>query len=352
MKGGNPISNPLVSIVIPHCGGEVLETCLRSLQSTTLKDFEVILVDNSSSDDSVRKAKKTLPGVKVLRNEKNLGFAGGCNTGIRGSQGKYIVLLNNDVRVEPDWLGKLVEVVEADNHIGACQPKILSAKEKGKFDYAGGAGGLLDVFGYPFAYGRIFYTTEEDRGQYDSVKDVFWASGAATLIRKSVIEEVGLLDEDFFAHMEEIDLDWRIQLAGYKVVAVPQAVVYHHSGWTLGHETFQKLYLNHRNSLVMLLKNYSTANLLWIFPLRVLMEVITSISSLIKLKWKRTLAVLLTFGYLLSKIGVILHKRDQVQRKRTLSDRQIMRRMYKGSVVFEHFVLGIKRVTDLKGLRC
>jgi len=306
------------------------------------------VVDNGSNL-SEGEVKHLINDCVILRNPCNLGFAGGCNVGLRYSDAPYVVLLNNDTQVTRGWLSRLVEVMEEDRRIGVCQPKLLSLRYPGHFDYAGGMGGLIDLLGYPFAIGRLFKKLEPDRGQYDGRYDIFWASGTACMIRRSVLDEVGLLDEEFFAHMEEIDLNWRMQLAGYRVVSTSESVVYHQSGWTLAHESFRKIYLNHRNNWVMLLKNYQAANLLWIVPWRLLLDVLTIGASLLMGQWKRAWAVLRAFFYILTHLGPIVRKRLATQKLRRVSDSLLTRRMYRGSVVLQHFVWGKWQTRSLKG---
>lgn len=314
---------------------------------TVYQPREVLLIDNASSDGSVEIALKQFPWLQIIRNERNLGFAGGCNVGFQHANGKYILILNNDTKFEGDWLDRMVEVMESDERIAACQPKILSLKNPETFDYAGAAGGMIDIFGYPFARGRIFFTLEKDERQYDTPAEIFWASGTATLLRKSVLQQSGLFDEDFFAHMEEIDLNWRFHLLGYRVVAVPQAVVYHQGGGTLSESNPFKMYLNHRNSLIMLLKNYSLANLLWIFPIRFLLEFLTFFYTLINLDLARMRALPKALGFILINCGKILQKRRGVQKIRQISDSQILDKMYRNSIVFAYFIRRIRRFQDL-----
>ena len=219
--------NPLVSVIIPHYNGiELLRDCLTSLSETSYPNFEIVVVDNASTDESVSMVKQEFNGAKILQLSSNKGYAGGCNAGIRASEkSDYIVLLNNDTTVEKSWLTCLVDKMETEKSISACQPKILSAKNKNVYDYSGAAGGLLDRYAYPFARGRIIATIVSDENQYDSETELFWASGTACILRNSILKEVGLLDEIFFAHMEEIDLCWRMQLRGNNIGYVPESIV-------------------------------------------------------------------------------------------------------------------------------
>ena len=216
---------------------------------------EVVVADNDSSDDSMMVMKEVFPQVRTIQFEKNLGFTGGYNRAFKEIDCEYFVLINSDIEVTEDWLTPLVNWMESHPDCGACAPKLHSWQERDKFEYAGAAGGYLDCFGYPFCRGRIMKRLERDRGQYDTPQDVFWATGACLMVRSNVYRELGGLDERFFAHMEEIDLCWRMQLQGWKVTVVPESVVYHVGGGTLPASSPFKLFLNYRNNLLMLDNN-------------------------------------------------------------------------------------------------
>ena len=342
---GNP---PLVSIIIPHYNGkEILTTCLRSLAKTSYPNTEVFVVDNASTDESLRNLDQDFPSVNLLHQETNLGYAGGCNAGLAVAGGVFVLFLNNDTRFEGDWLTKLVLAITSDDRIAAVQPKLLALKQPDKFDYSGAAGGLMDYLGFPFARGRLFFTLETDRHQYDRQEDIFWASGTATLVRKSALDRVGAFDENFFAHMEEIDLNWRFHLHGYHVRAVPEAVVYHNSGSTLPPDSFRKVYLNHKNSLSMLIKNYQLHNLLWIFPSRLFLEFAAVVYSICSFDFVRVRAVVLSFLGLCVGLQQILRGRRAVQRSRTCCDADVFRKMFQRSIVFAYFVKGIRTTEEL-----
>jgi len=340
---------PKVTIVIPHFNGEViLRHCLLSLQKTVYSDYEVLVVDNGSSDSSIKMVKANFPEVHIKTSKTNLGFAAGCNLGIITSKSPYVVLLNNDTEVTPDWLGLMVNVMDADSTVAAVQPKMLSFHDRKRFDYCGGAGGEIDIFGYPFALGRIFDSLEIDNGQYDtSQHQVFWATGAATLLRRSALEKVGLLEETFFAHMEEIDLDWRLQWAGYKVAVVPSAVVYHQTGGTLNQNDFHKMVLNHRNNLLMILRNHTMVTLLWLLPLRLILEIITLITSPFAGEPKRVLAILKGFWGVITCWESVVRGRKIVQSIRVIPEEVLLHRMYRGSVALAYFLKGIRRASDI-----
>ena len=213
---------PSVCVIIVHYkGSDMLKRCLESLFNTNYQNFHVILVNNGSDDD----LHKYVAGfyerkVKLIKSDNNLGFAAGSNLALRQVRADYVVLLNDDVIVDPNWLAELVYEAERDHTIGACQPKLRSLREPQFFEYNGACGGMLDIYGVPLTRGRIFDLAEVDNGQYDKPVEIFWASGAALFLRESVIREVGFLDEMFYAHMEEIDFCWRIRLAGYKVLSL------------------------------------------------------------------------------------------------------------------------------------
>lgn len=216
---------------------------------------EVIVADNDSSDDSLAVMKEVFPQIRTIELEKNFGFTGGYNKTFEQIDCEYFVLINSDIEVTDNWLEPLVEWMDTHPDCGACAPKLHSWHEKEKFEYAGAAGGYVDKFGYPFCRGRVLKKLEIDRGQYDTPSDVFWATGACLMVRSSVYRKLGGLDERFFAHMEEIDLCWRMQLEGWKVTVVPQSVVYHVGGGTLPATSPFKLFLNYRNNLLMLDNN-------------------------------------------------------------------------------------------------
>jgi GT2 family glycosyltransferase len=340
-----------ISIVIPHYSGEAaLRRCLHSLRRSRarFRDFEIVLVDNGSRDGSTERAERRFPEIRIVRSPVNLGFAGGCNLGIRSSAGEFVVLLNDDAEADPGWLGPLVRTAQSDPRIGAVQPKLLSHFDRRRFDYCGAAGGEMDVFGYPFARGRLFDFLEEDSGQYDIPASVFWASGAAVLLRRSALERVGLLDESFFAHMEEIDLDFRLHWAGYRIVTQPESVVFHRTGGTLGQGDVRKMVLNHRNSLLLLLKNYSAETLCWVFPLRLSLEALTFFASVFRGDWKRAAAVPAGLFGALRLWKTVADGRRLVARIRVRRENEILRLLTRKSAAIEHFVLGKTKASEIR----
>ncbi len=247
---------PRVSIIIVTWNAlPLLKQCFPSVAATRYENLEIVLADNASDDGSAEWIRERFPAVRIVRYAENALFCRGNNQAIPHATGKYALLLNNDVAVPPDWLDPLVDEMEARDDVAAAQPKILQYEDRSRFEYAGAAGGFMDRLGYPFARGRIFFRLEKDRGQYDEPRDVFWGSGAALLLRRSALNEVGLLDERFGMHMEEIDLCWRLQRAGYRIRVQPASEVYHIGGGTLQRGSVRKTYLTFRNNLLMLYKN-------------------------------------------------------------------------------------------------
>jgi len=337
-------------VVIPHWNGiEILEPCLQSLQATRYDHLEVVVVDNASTDDSVAFIHKEFPEVKVIQNSKNLGFAGGCNVGLRATDSEYYLVLNNDTTHDPDWIAPLIEQIEMDPKIAAVQPKIMSAQNPEVFDYAGGVGGLMDILAFPYALGRIFTNTEKDDGYYDTPRDIFWASGTALLIRGSALQDVGMFDEDYFAHMEEIDLCWRFHNAGWRVVNAPKSKILHHSGWTLPPDRYQKKYLNHRNNLMMIIKNYPFAYLAAILPARIALEGVAFVFSALIRDWKRMAAITMAIGWNFTHPFLLIKKHLEAGKKRTpQAVAKTFRRMYGGSIFFQYFLRGRKRARDIE----
>lgn len=336
-----------MTIVIPHFNGEaILRRCLVSLRETRYSSYHVLVVDNASTDRSIQMIRSGFPEVTIILSRHNLGYAGGCNLGIQSSESEYVLLLNNDAVVSPDWLDPLVQLMESNELIAAVQPKILSIQDKKVFDYCGAAGGEIDLFGYPFARGRIFQTLETDEGQYDNQQLIFWASGAATLLRRFALDQVGLLDSYFFAHMEEIDLNWRMQKAGFQIAFEPGSVVYHQTGGTLAQESYQKMKLNQRNNLIMILKNYGFWTLCWIVPARIVLDLITVLAFPV-LGIKRAAAVVTGWFAALLSLPVILHGRRENKRIFKVSDTVLMRRMYRGSIALAYYVGRIRKASRI-----
>jgi len=338
-----------VSVVIPHLRGtETLIPLLEDLKRERGEKFqlEVILVDNASTDGSSELAKEKHPWIKVSRSKVNLGYAGGCNKGIAESSGEWIWLLNDDVRLDQGVIKSMLVVGESAPDIAAIQPKIMALKNPGYFEYAGGAGGMIDMFGFPFALGRIGGDVEEDKGQYDSPREIFWASGTACLWKKKALDSIGLLDDSFFAHMEEIDLAWRAWICGWRIFSAPAGIVHHLGGGTLTYQSWKKMYLNHRNSLITLLKNRETKALLWLFPVRFLMDNMVGFGELLQGRPGRLSAVWAGWFGMFRRLSTVMKDRRIVQRLRTKRDKNIESVVYKGSILYD-YVKGVRNASQL-----
>lgn len=252
---------------------------------------EIVFVDNCSTDDSVRYVEENYPRIRIIRLDRNYGFTGGYNKALQQVKADCYCLLNSDVEVTPGWTEPLLRMMQDDDSIAACQPKLLSYCERNKFEYAGAAGGYIDYLGYPFCAGRVFNHIEEDRGQYNDPREVFWASGAALVVRSELFHRFGGLDERFFAHMEEIDLCWRLKNAGYKICYNPESVVYHLGGGTLNKTSSRKTYLNFRNNLLLLHKNLPEKEKTKVFLVRAFLDFIAATVFLLQFKPSETKAV-------------------------------------------------------------
>jgi GT2 family glycosyltransferase len=327
---------PKVAIVILNWNGrKYLEQFLPSVLASTYENMECIVADNASTDDSVIFLKEHFPQVNIISLAENFGFAKGYNHALKQVSADYYVLLNSDVEVEAGWIEPVISLMQADRNIAVCQPKILMYRDRKSFEYAGAAGGWLDHLGYPFARGRIFDFCEQDLGQYDTDEPIFWASGAAMFVTAELYHRTGGLDEFFFAHQEEIDFCWRIQLSGYKVMVCTASKVYHVGGGTLPKGNERKVYLNFRNNMIMLSKNLPLSQALWKIPFRVLLDAVSAWKSLLAGEVTYFVAVLEAhWGFL----GWRLFNRRKsvfpVERKGSLNG------WYPRSIVWQHFVMG------------
>lgn len=273
-----------VSVVILNWNGEeMLRRFLPSVVEHSIGEgVEVCVADNGSTDASVQMLRATFPTVRLIELDNNYGFAEGYNRALEQVEAEYVVLLNSDVEVTPHWLDPLVNFMDEHPEVAACQPKLLNQRNKSYFEYAGAAGGYLDKYGYPFCRGRIFEVVEEDKGQYETTETVFWVSGAAMFIRLRDYQNVGGLDKDFFAHMEEIDLCWRLKSRGKELVYVPQSKVYHVGGATLNKDNPRKTLLNFRNNLLMLYKNLPDSELNSVLRVRRCLDILAALVFFLK----------------------------------------------------------------------
>jgi len=338
----------LVSVVVLNYNGKRwIDVCCPSLLKTTYPNVEWLFVDNASQDDSAATCERNYPQFRVIRNPVNTGYAGGNNVGIRESKGDYVVLLNNDVEVDPEWLSILVDHAEKDVRIGALQPKLRSMLNPDHFEYAGASGGFIDKWGYSFLRGRIFDHIEQDNGQYDDVRDIFWASGAALFARRSALQKIGLLDETFFMHFEEIDLCWRLHWAGYRILVIPQSTVFHYVGASLPAESFKKMYFNHRNSLMTLAKNLPVSRVGQALLVRLCLDGIAAIRSLFIGEAKRFPAVLIAHLWIYAHAVSIWRRRRAAFRTHSTPPASFERLIYHRSIVADYF---LKKKTEFHTL--
>lgn len=331
-------------IIVTWNGLHHLKNFLPSVVKTDYTEFEIIIADNCSNDGTAEWIRNHYPGCRIVTFDQNYGYCGGNNRAVPYATGDVLIFLNNDVRVQADWLTPLGRSFESGG-ADIVQPKILSHKNPAKFEYAGAAGGMIDRLGYPFCRGRLFEHLEEDHGQYDDESELFWASGAAMVIRKEVFIKLGGFDEEFEFHMEEIDLCWRAWNRGYKTKFQPESVVYHLGGGSLPMESPRKVYYNYRNSLMMLTKNLSSGLFAKIF-LRLCLDGVAGMRSLLSLKPGETAAIIKShFGYY-RRLPSVLKKRKLLEDSGgLLPDKKPP--IYNGLIIFDYFLKGSKKFTDI-----
>lgn len=308
-------------------------------------DYEIIVADNGSTDNSVDWLAKQYPSIKCIVLDKNYGFTGGYNRALKQIDAYYFLLLNSDIEPSEKWLDYLVEAMDSDEKIGACQPKIRAFHEKNHFEYAGACGGYIDYLAYPFCRGRIFFTAEEDKGQYEEPTSIFWASGACLMIKASIFKAIGGFDEDFFAHMEEIDLCWRIQNLGYDIKVIPKAVVYHVGGGTLSKENPKKTYLNYRNNLALIFKNAPFPHFIILVFKRMLLDGIAGAHALTKGEYRNTIAILKAHFAFYAWIPSLIKKRGVLHKEKNFYS---LKGVYSKSIVFDYFLRKKKHFSDLE----
>lgn len=335
---------PLVSVVILNYNGKYyLERNLPFLLLLTYPNLRLCVIDNNSTDGSVQWLQKYYPQVDIIYNEKNFGFAKGYNIGLQQIKSEYFLLLNTDVEVTPKLIEPMVATLENDASSAVCQPKILSMLKKESFEYAGAAGGLMDKLGYPFARGRLFFTCEEDHGQYDDIKEIFWASGACFLIKASCFWEMKGFYEYFFMQSEETDLCWRLKLAGYKILYCSQSSIYHLGGAHLAYASSKKTFLNFRNNWVMLYRNMPTG-IFWLktAPLRLILDMAASFYFLVTSNLKNFIAVYnAIFQFFLWYIKTGRKEKKKISNFTNLTGVQNI------SIVVAYFIKKKKRYIDL-----
>lgn len=330
-----------IAIVLLNWNGKsFLEEYLPSvIKYSTKKNTEIIVVDNNSSDDSISMLQKDFPQIRIIELDKNYGFAGGYAKALKQIESKYFVLLNTDVELTENWLEPLHDFLERNQNVAACQPKLKAFHDKELFEYSGAAGGFIDKYGYPFCRGRIIGHLEKDEGQYETKTEIFWASGACLFIRSDIYFEAGGLDERFFAHMEEIDLCWRIKNLGYKIFYIPESTVYHLGGGTLPKESPFKTYLNFRNSLYNLYKNTPPKQYQKIVIKKVLIDSLALFKYLITFSFKFCFAIIKAYRDFFQKRTELGKERNNVIKQHP----EILQK----SIVVEYFLKRKWKFTDL-----
>jgi GT2 family glycosyltransferase len=332
-----------ISIVILNFNGRAfLEKFLPSIIRFS-PQYEIVVADNHSTDNSLEYLHKTHPQIRIIEFSENYGYCGGYNRALAQLDADYFVILNSDIEVTKNWIDPVIALFESDAQIAAVQPKLLDFNHKHKFEYAGGAGGYIDTFGYPFCRGRIFDTIETDSGQYDDTREIFWATGACFFVRGEFFKKYGGFDEVFFAHMEEIDLCWRMKSDGLKVYYCGASVVYHVGGGTLTYANPRKTYLNFRNSLLVLIKNLPLGELVWKLPFRWLIDYVAVLNFFRSGRFKDGLMIFKAHIY------VILHfyftyktSRNGKKELKNTTGR------YKKFLLFDYHIGKVRNFKDLK----
>lgn len=344
-------NSPKVAVVILNYNTQaLLQEFLPFVLASTYKNIEVVVADNGSSDNSKEWLQEAYPAIRLINLKQNWGFAEGYNKALEQVEADYYVLLNSDVEVTPNWIEPILQRMEQEPGVAAAQPKILAQKQRNTFEYAGAAGGWIDYLGYPFCRGRIFQTVEEDRKQYDSVQEIFWASGAALFIKASLFRQIGGFDPSYFAHLEEVDLCWRLKRAGFRILAVPNSTVYHVGGATLEYENPQKTYLNFRNSLFTLVKNESSGKLRWLLPTRLVLDGVAGMLFLLQGRFRHVQAIVKAHWSFFPVYRQVLAKRrqdyEQIQRI-SIQPEPNRVGIYPKSIVWQYYARGVKRFKNL-----
>ena len=314
-------------VILNYNGRHYLEKFL-SLVVQYSRRAQVVVADNGSTDGSLDFVRKNYPQVQCIAFAENRGFCKGYNDALAQVQAEYYVILNSDVEVTPEWLDAPIQLFESDKNIAAIQPKLLSYRERNEFEYAGGAGGFIDAYGYPFCRGRLFDQMEKDRGQYDDESEIFWATGACLFIRAGLFHAFRGFDEDFFAHMEEIDLCWRMKNAGFAIYFTSKSTAYHVGGGTLNKVNPRKTYYNFRNGFVLLIKNLSSNELWWKLAFRLGVDYIAALKFLLDGSPKNA------FMVIKAHIHVLIHFRKHLKKRNSTN---VSHKRMKGT--YPHFLL-------------
>jgi GT2 family glycosyltransferase len=332
-------------VILSYNGAKWHELFLPKIIEESGTGYEVIVVDNASTDDTLQYVQTNFPKAKTLQIAINRGFANGYYEALKRVKAKYYVLLSADFEVTEGWFPPLHEAMERDEMLAGCQPKIRYWREREMFEYAGAGGGFMDKFGYLFCRGRVFSDIEKDNGQYDDNIEVFWASGGCLMVRADLYHKVGGLDHDLYAHMEEVDLCWRLKNAGYKLGYVGKSLVYHVGGSVISYGSPQKLYYNFRNNIILLLKNEKGSKLLWLFPLRLVLDGIAALRLLFTGNAKHMLIILKAHFHVYGSMRKWLRKRRESKK---LITKRNETGIYSRSIVWDYFIRRKRKFTDLR----
>ena len=332
-------------VILSYNGTKWHELFLPRIVEQAASGYEVILVDNASTDDTLQYVKANFPTVKTLTISINRGFANGYYEGLKQIKAKYYILLSADFEVTDGWFPPLHKAMERDEMLAACQPKIRYWKEKEYFEYAGAGGAFMDNYGYLFCRGRIFFDIEKDHGQYNDEIEVFWASGGCLVVRADLYHKVGGLDADLYAHMEEVDLCWRLKNAGYKIGYIGSSIVYHVGGSVISYGSPQKLYYNFRNNLILLLKNEKGSKLVWLFPLRLVLDGVAGLRLLLKGEFKQFYTIIKAHFHFYGSIGKWWKHRQENKKFITVRNET---GIYRKSIIVDYFLKKHKLFPDLK----
>jgi hypothetical protein len=333
------------AIVILNWNGEhFLRKFLPGVIACSKGIARIVIADNDSSDDSLKVLSEFGDDIEVIKLDKNYGFTGGYNRALKLVDAEYYVLLNSDVEVTTGWIEPIINFMTANADVAACQPKIRSYADRHLFEHAGASGGYIDWLGYPFCRGRLFLSLEEDHQQYNSTTEIFWATGACMFVRASVFHQMNGFDEEFFAHMEEIDLCWRMQIAGYKIMSIPESEVYHVGGGTLPKTNPRKTFYNFRNNLMMLQKNLPGHQAWVIIPIRLVLDGVAGVKFMLDGDFSDTLAVIKAHFAFYASIPKRLKIRKEIQQNLHNSK---FKGVYHGSILKAYYLKGLKHFSQL-----
>lgn len=338
------MNDTTIAIVILNWNGrDFLERFLPIVIKYS-KGAEVIIADNNSKDDSISFLRNNYPGLRLILLEENTGFTGGYNRALKQVQADIYVLLNSDVEVTEGWLEPVINIMKSNGNVAACQPKVRSYNDRELLEHAGASGGFIDYLGYPFCRGRIYNHLEEDTGQYDDAREIFWATGACMFIRSDVFHQLGGFDDDFFAHMEEIDLCWRMHRAGYKIMVQPESVIYHVGGGTLPKHNPRKTYYNFRNNLMMIHKNQIAPRVWRILVARLFLDGLAGLKFLLDGHGADCFAVIKAHFYFYKNFA----RRQKLRLQSIPNKDQKLPCVYQNNIVLAHYVLGKKKFSELE----